>query len=60
MRGMLGLLIVLNVCFLFQQYPRHGLIQFLGMTRDIKQYLSVFVGIVLLFTLVKRNKKRFY
>jgi hypothetical protein len=60
MRGLLGLLIVLNICFLFQQYPRHGLVHLLGMTWDVKQYLSFFLGIIGICSIIKRNKKRFY
>lgn len=57
--GGLGILIVLNICFLFQQYPRHWLVSFLGMIRDIKQYLSLFIFIVGVFTIIKWNRKRF-
>ena len=59
MWGFLGILMVLNICFLFQQYPRHGLVHLVGMTRDIKQYLSLLLLILGVFVTIRRNKKRF-
>ncbi|MDR0651413.1 MAG: hypothetical protein LBG59_08725 [Candidatus Peribacteria bacterium] len=57
---MLGLLLIINICFFFQSYPRHGLIPFLGTVRDVKQYLSLFILIIGSITIIKRNRKRFY
>jgi type VI protein secretion system component VasK len=59
MWGFLGLLVVLNICFFFQQYPRHGLVHFFGTTRDIKQYLSLFIFIMGVYTVVRWNRRRF-
>jgi len=36
-------LLGINVIFLFQQYPRYGVISFVGITFDIKHYISFFV-----------------
>lgn len=41
--GLLALLVVINLCFLFQNYPRYGVISVLGVSRDVKQYFSLFV-----------------
>ena len=58
--GLIWLLIVINICFLFQSYPRYGVVNFLWTTLDIKQYLSFFVLLLWIFTIIRRNKKRFY
>lgn len=58
--GMIAVIILLNVCFLYQNYPRYGLISIGNTTRDIKQYLSVATIILLMIMMYRRNKKRFY
>jgi prolipoprotein diacylglyceryltransferase len=58
--GMIALIILLNICFLYQNYPRHGLIQVMNTTLDIKQYLSILAIIILMCMIYRRNKKRFY
>jgi hypothetical protein len=61
MRGLLGLLIVMNICFLFQHYPRYGVFTvFWGISLDVKQYLSLFLFLAGVITIVRRNRKRFY
>lgn len=44
--GMLGfvyLILWLNIVFMFQQYPRYGIMSVWGLVFDIKQYVSFFV-----------------
>ncbi|MDR0860772.1 MAG: hypothetical protein LBO09_07575 [Candidatus Peribacteria bacterium] len=60
MRGLLGLLVVINGCFLFQNYPRYGLLTLFGTSFDVKQYLSAFMLIVGVVVIVRWNRKRFY
>jgi heme/copper-type cytochrome/quinol oxidase subunit 3 len=60
MRGFLGLLIVLNICFLFQQYPRNGVVEIFGAIWDVKQYLSLFLLLIGIYCIIRRNKRRFY
>jgi len=59
MRGIIWILIVLNIVFLFQSYPRYWVISFLWISFDIKQYLSFLVIINCIITAQKREKKRF-
>ena len=58
--GMVALILLLNVCFLYQNYPRYGLIPIGNTSRDIKQYSSIFAIILLVIMIYRRNKKRFY
>ena len=60
MRWLIGILIVFNIAFLFQSYPRHWLITLLWTSFDIKQYISFIVIIYCIITAIKREKKRFY
>lgn len=53
------ILIVFNIAFLFQSYPRHGLITLWSISFDIKQYLSFIAIIVCVITAIKRERKRF-
>ncbi len=41
--GFVYLLLGLNIVFMFQQYPRYGVMSIFGITFDIKQYVSFFV-----------------
>ena len=59
MRGIVWILIVLNIIFLFQSYPRYWVISLLWISFDIKQYLSFLVIINCIITALKREKKRF-
>lgn len=54
------ILVVLNICFFFQSYPRYGLISAFWYSFDIKQYLSFIVIICYIITGIKREKRRFY
>ena len=60
LRGFIGMIITLLICFQYQYYPRHGIINILNSSRDIKEYLSVFMIGLITITIIKRNKKRFY
>ena len=59
MRWLIWVLIVFNVVFLFQSYPRHGLITLWWISFDIKQYLSFIAIICCVITAIKRERKRF-
>ena len=59
MRWLIWILIVFNVVFLFQSYPRHGLITLWWIPFDIKQYLSFIAIICCVITAIKRERKRF-
>lgn len=59
--GMIGfafMLVIINVCLLYQQYPRYGVIPFGTHTLDIKQYVSVFLVILALAVYTNRKKQR--
>lgn len=59
MRWLIWILIVLNVVFLFQSYPRYWLISIWWTTFDMKQYCSFIVIIIWTITAINREKKRF-
>ena len=59
MRWLIWILIVFNIVFLFQSYPRHGLITLWWISFDIKQYLSFIAIICCIITAIKRERKRF-
>lgn len=59
MWGIVWILIVLNISFLFQAYPRYGVISLIWISFDIKQYLSFLVILNCIITATKREKKRF-
>lgn len=59
MRWLIWILIVFNVVFLFQSYPRHGLITLWWISFDIKQYLSFIAIICCVITAIRRERKRF-
>jgi hypothetical protein len=58
-RWIIWILIILNIAFLFQSYPRYWLITIFGTAFDIKQYTSILVIIHCIITWIKREKKRF-
>jgi len=58
-RWIIWILIVFNIIFLFQSYPRHWLITISWISFDIKQYLSFIVIICCIITAIKREKKKF-
>ena len=53
------ILIVFNIVFLFQSYPRYWLVSLGWISFDIKQYVSLIVILHCLITAIKRGKKRF-
>ena len=53
------MLVVLNITFLFQSYPRYWLISVFWTSFDIKQYVSVLFIIHAIIVAIKREKKRF-
>ncbi len=53
------ILIVLNIVFLFQSYPRYWLVSLFWTSLDIKQYTSFIVIIHWIITAISREKKRF-
>jgi len=55
----IGILIIFNIAFLFQHYPRHWLITIWSISFDIKQYLSFFAIIYCIITAIKWERKRF-
>lgn len=59
MRWLIWILIVLNITFLFQSYPRYWLISIFWTSFDIKQYFSLIVIIHWIITAIRREKKRF-
>lgn len=59
MRWIIWILIVFNIVFLFQSYPRHWLITLWWVSFDIKQYLSFITIICSIITAIKRERKRF-
>ena len=54
------LIILVNICFLYQNYPRYGLISLWGISLDVKQYFSFFIVLWCIFVAYKWSKKRFY
>ena len=56
---LIWILIVLNIVFLFQSYPRYWLISLFWTSLDIKQYMSFIVIIHWIITAISREKKRF-
>ena len=54
--GFLGLLLVVNLCFLFQNYPRYGVISLWGISRDVKQYFSLFAALLCILTGLRWRK----
>ncbi len=57
--GMLGfawLLIIINIVFLFQQYPKHGIISVGNVALDIKHHIS-FLIIMLCFYLYNKRER---
>jgi hypothetical protein len=59
MRWLIWILIVLNIAFFFQSYPRYWIISILWTSFDIKQYVSLIVIIFSIITAIRREKKRF-
>ena len=59
MRWLIWILIVFNITFLFQSYPRYWLISVFWTSFDIKQYCSLIVMIHAIITAISREKKRF-
>ncbi len=57
--GFIFLLIVLNVCFFFQAYPRYGVFSIGWGIIDIKQYVSLFVMILILCCYIKWGRNKF-
>ena len=56
---LIWILIVFNIAFLFQSYPRYWLISIFWTSFDIKQYVSFFIIIIWIITAIRREKKRF-
>ena len=59
MRWLIWMLIVFNIAFLFQSYPKYWIISILWTSFDIKQYISLLVIIHAIIVTIKREKKRF-
>lgn len=51
------LIIGIDITFLFQQYPKYGVISFWWMVFDIKYYISLFVILLCLAVFLKWRKK---
>lgn len=58
-RWIIWILIMFNIIFLFQSYPRHWLITISWISFDIKQYISFIVILCYIITAIKREKKKF-
>ena len=56
---LIWILIVFNIVFLFQSYPKYGLITVFRSSFDIKQYISLIVIVLCILTAIKWEKKRF-
>jgi len=59
LRWLIWILIVFNITFLFQSYPRYWLISIFWTSFDIKQYVSLFIIILWIITSIRWEKKRF-
>ena len=59
MRWLIWILIVLNIAFLFQSYPKYWIVSVFWTSFDIKQYASLFIIILWIITAISREKKRF-
>ena len=59
MRWLIWILIVFNIAFLFQSYPRYWLVSIFWTSFDIKQYVSLIIMIIWIITAIKWEKKRF-
>ena len=53
------ILILLNIMFLFQSYPRYWLVSVFWTSFDVKQYASFIVIIIWIITAISWEKKRF-
>lgn len=60
LRGIVWILVVLNICFLFQSYPRYGIISMFNISFDANQYFSRIMIAICIITSIKWEKKRFY
>ena len=58
-RWLIGILIVLNIAFFFQSYPRHWVISIFSLLFDIKQYISLIVIIHCSITAIKWKHWKF-
>ena len=56
---LIWILIVLNIVFLFQSYPRYWLVSVFWTSFDVKQYASFIVIIIWIITAISWEKKRF-
>lgn len=56
---LIWILIVFNIAFLFQSYPKYGIVTILWTSFDVKQYSSLIVIIHSIITAIRREKKRF-
>lgn len=59
LRWIVWILIVLNICFFFQSYPRYWIISMFDISFDAKQYFSWIIIGICIVTAIKWNKKRF-
>jgi len=56
--GFIYLLIGINIVFMFQQYPKYGIISIWWLTFDIKHYVSFFVIMFCLYIYYKWNQRK--
>ena len=59
-RWIIWILIVFNIVFLFQYYPRYWVVDIFGVFLDVKQYLSLIAIIHCIITWIRWERKRFY
>jgi hypothetical protein len=59
MRWLVWILIIFNISFFFQSYPRYWIVSVLWTSFDIKQYISLLIIIHWVITGIKRERKRF-
>lgn len=57
---LIWILVIFNIMFIFQSYPRHWIITIFDASFDIKQYISLLAIIYCIITTIKWEKKRFY
>jgi len=54
-----ALILVLDICFYFQSYPKYGVSSLFGFSLDIKHYISFFLMVILIVCYWKWSKTKF-
>lgn len=56
--GFSVLLLLMNIVFFYQIYTRHGVVSLFGLTRDIKNFIALFIAIICFFVGIRTLKKQ--